>query len=61
MGTEESWWARQDLNLGPTDYESAALTAELQARRVISPDFILFSGECIKDSEVLKLLIVVKL
>jgi hypothetical protein len=25
-------WARQDLNLGPTDYESAALTAELQAR-----------------------------
>ncbi len=25
------WWARQDLNLGPTDYESAALTAELQA------------------------------
>jgi hypothetical protein len=28
----ENWWARQDLNLGPTDYESAALTAELQAR-----------------------------
>ena len=28
------WWARQDLNLGPTDYESAALTTELQARRV---------------------------
>jgi hypothetical protein len=27
----ELWWARQDLNLGPTDYESAALTAELQA------------------------------
>jgi hypothetical protein len=26
-----SWWARQDLNLGPTDYESAALTAELRA------------------------------
>jgi hypothetical protein len=21
------WWARQDLNLGPTDYESAALTS----------------------------------
>ena len=20
------WWARQDSNLGPTDYESAALT-----------------------------------
>jgi Stage II sporulation protein len=22
----ENWWARQDSNLGPTDYESAALT-----------------------------------
>jgi hypothetical protein len=22
-------WAHQDLNLGPTDYESGALTAEL--------------------------------
>jgi hypothetical protein len=21
------WWARKDLNLGPTDYESAALTS----------------------------------
>ncbi len=26
------WWALQDLNLRPTDYESAALTAELRAR-----------------------------
>ncbi len=25
-------WARLDSNQGPTDYESAALTAELQAR-----------------------------
>ena len=25
-------WARQDSNLGPTDYESAALTTELRAR-----------------------------
>jgi hypothetical protein len=25
-------WAQQDLNLRPTDYESAALTAELWAR-----------------------------
>jgi hypothetical protein len=32
----ENWWARQDLNLGPTDYESAALTAELQARNRIN-------------------------
>lgn len=26
-----SWWALQDLNLRPTDYESAALTTELRA------------------------------
>ena len=25
------WWARQGLNLRPTDYESAALTTELRA------------------------------
>ena len=25
------WWARKDSNLQPTDYESAALTVELQA------------------------------
>ena len=25
------WWARRDLNPQPTDYESAALTVELQA------------------------------
>ena len=30
------WWARQDLNLGPTVYESAALTAELRAPALIS-------------------------
>jgi hypothetical protein len=29
---ERSWWARRDLNPQPTDYESAALTIELQAR-----------------------------
>jgi hypothetical protein len=27
-----NWWARKDLNLGPMDYESTALTAELRAR-----------------------------
>ena len=27
--TRERWWAHQDLNLEPTDYESAALTVEL--------------------------------
>ena len=30
------WWAHQDLNLEPTDYESAALTVELWAREVQS-------------------------
>ena len=29
--TNKTWWARQDLNLRPMDYESTALTAELQA------------------------------
>ena len=28
---DKIWWAHQDLNLEPTDYESAALTVELQA------------------------------
>ena len=28
----KNWWALKDLNLRPTDYESAALTAELRAR-----------------------------
>jgi hypothetical protein len=26
------WWARRDLNPQPRDYESPALTVELQAR-----------------------------
>ena len=30
--SRDIWWAHQDSNLGPTDYESAALTAELWAR-----------------------------
>src|SRR5438105_7854359 len=28
------WWAQQDLNLRPSDYESPALTAELWAHSV---------------------------
>ncbi len=28
-----SWWAWEESNLQPTDYESAALTVELQARK----------------------------
>ena len=39
MRDEWLWWARQDLNLGPTDYESAALTAELQARSALTLGF----------------------
>ncbi len=31
----QSWWACRDLNPEPTDYESAALTVELQARNSI--------------------------
>jgi hypothetical protein len=31
------WWAHQDLNLEPTDYESAALTVELWALRSTRP------------------------
>jgi hypothetical protein len=27
LAFQDSWWARKDLNLGPTDYESAALTS----------------------------------
>ena len=32
-------WALKDLNLRPTDYESAALTAELRARLEVSGYF----------------------
>jgi hypothetical protein len=32
MDLSPKWWARRDLNPGPRDYESPALTAELQAR-----------------------------
>ena len=43
---ENKWWARQDLNLGPTDYESAALTAELRALREATLDFIMIWNNC---------------
>src|SRR6478672_8835818 len=32
----EGWWAHQDLNLEPADYEPAALTFELWAREEIA-------------------------
>ena len=34
---ERAWWALQDLNLGPMDYESTALTAELRAQLTVTP------------------------
>src|SRR5260370_36583489 len=45
-----NWWARQDLNLGPTDYESAALTAELRAPLGRRLDFISNWENCVEDS-----------
>jgi hypothetical protein len=40
-------WALQDLNLGPTDYESAALTAELRARaRIINVECPVSNDQC---------------
>ena len=34
---EKTWWARRDLNPQPKDYESSALTVELQARNRTNP------------------------
>ena len=36
---ESGWWPLPDLNWGPTDYESAALTTELRGhfRKVVNP------------------------
>src|SRR5215831_19165415 len=39
------WWAHQDLNLEPTDYESAALTVELWARKKTSTLELPFLGK----------------
>jgi hypothetical protein len=36
LGGSRSWWARQDSNLQPRDYESPALTIVLQAHGVKS-------------------------
>jgi hypothetical protein len=38
------WWALQDLNLEPTDYESAALTIELRARAFLISGLRAFPG-----------------
>ena len=48
MDLSPKWWARRDLNPGPRDYESPALTAELQAPVGIFRAFVLFvTPECI--------------
>jgi hypothetical protein len=47
-------WARQDSNLGPRDYESPALTAELQARIFQVEDYrVLNRGPTTKASGLL--------
>src|SRR5713226_10532467 len=42
VGQFLKWWAQQDLNLRPSDYESPALTTELWAQvtvsKVLAPD-----------------------
>ena len=44
-GSPESFrgWARQDSNLGPRDYESPALTAELQAHHALAREHPTFN------------------
>ena len=43
----QSKWACTDLNRGPRDYESPALTAELQARKIIAAGIIAVArGQC---------------
>jgi hypothetical protein len=39
-----NWWARQDSNLGPMDYESTALTTELRARGAVEHSIALVVG-----------------
>ncbi len=46
VAQRDGWWARQDLNLGPTDYESAALTAELRAPRRVTSNLIYICDQC---------------
>jgi hypothetical protein len=46
------WWARRDLNPQPRDYESPALTVELQARIVSNYCILLIlhpSSECLPE------------
>ena len=41
------WWARKDLNLGPMDYESTALTAELRARLDVKTFYSTWRKDCL--------------
>jgi hypothetical protein len=43
------WWARQDLNLGPMDYESTALTAELRARWRDCANILQYLTDCDRE------------
>lgn len=38
----KAWWARRDLNPQPRDYESPALTVELQARKLFKSRYFLY-------------------
>jgi hypothetical protein len=48
---ENGIWARQDSNLGPRDYESPALTAELQARMITQLNMVNYSSPTPKTFE----------
>jgi hypothetical protein len=41
----KKWWARKDSNLGPRDYESPALTAELRARSGLKENLLRLLSE----------------
>ena len=44
------WWARRDSNPRPRDYESPALTAELQALQRVTPIFRTSCGDPLWDT-----------
>ena len=45
------FWAHWDLNSGPKDYESSALTAELQARVFMTQSNLADLGDCCKVTD----------
>ena len=46
----DCWWARRDSNPRPRDYESPALTAELQALQRVTPIFRTSCGDPLWDT-----------